>query len=132
MNKVFLSGVIDDQPMLMGAEGAPAHLAFNLAVSHRTAKNEMRRELYRINAWNNAARWGHVRLAQGQPVALQGYLTQRPALVNGEPIRAVDVTAEEFFLSGARPLNREPAGPDAREPAIIQAADPQSEPAEEA
>ena len=130
MNKVYISGEIASAPVLTSS--AKPHLIFDLLVGHKTIDGVRKSEWYCVNAWNNAARWGHVRLAQGQPVALQGYLTQRPALVNGEPIRAVDVTAEEFFLSGARPLNREPADPDARENAIIQAADPQSEPAEEA
>lgn len=113
MNKVYLSGQVASRPVLTGGEAA--HLIFDLSVSHRTAKNEVRRELYRINAWHASAQWGYQNLLQGEAIALQGYLTQHAApLESGGTARMVEVTAEEFF-AGMK-LKREAAAPAEEKP----------------
>ena len=115
MNKVYLSGTIADPPMLSGGEGGPSHSVFQLCVSHKTLKGEIRRELYTVNAWNNAAQWVAANLRQGQRIALQGYLTQK-TVRNGEgAFQAVEVTSQEFLpmasgtLRAPAPLPREEA-----------------------
>ncbi len=96
MNKVYLSGVIVENPALVTTEQGATHLILNLSVSHRN-KAGIKSELYRVNAWNNAAIWGNANLRRGQQIMVQGYLTQRPARGEGEGTFDVDVTAEEFF-----------------------------------
>ena len=76
MNQVFVAGIIADRPRLVQPETGAARLTFALNVRHRTAKGVVKQELYTVNAWNNVALWGAKQLAQGQLVALQGYLTQ--------------------------------------------------------
>lgn len=98
MNKVYISGTIADVPLFFQSEGGAAHLTFQICVQHKTAKGAMKRELYRVNAWNNTALWGKANLRQGQSLAVEGYLTQRIAGETG--IISVEVTAEEFFPAG--------------------------------
>ena len=100
MNQVYISGKIADRPRLTRAENGSAHLMFALSVRHRTAKGLVKQELYTVNAWNKAALWGAEQLAQGQLVALRGYLTQH----TGE---GGVLTAEEFLLSAHRTGRRE-------------------------
>ncbi len=108
MNKVYLSGTIADPPMLTGGEGGPSHSVFQLCVSHKTAKGEIRRELYAVNAWNGAAQWVATNLKQGQKIALQGYLTQKAVRTAEGTFQAVEVTSQEF-LPMASGLFRAPA-----------------------
>lgn len=96
MNKVYLSGIIADDPILIGREGTAPHLTFNISVSHRS-KAGIRSELYRVSAWNNTALWGNANLRRGQGVAIQGYLTQRLTPINGIHMSSVEVSAEEFL-----------------------------------
>ena len=104
MNQVYISGKIADRPRLTRAETGSAHLMFALSVRHRTARGVVKQELYTVNAWNKAAQWGAEQLAQGQLVALRGYLTQH----TGEGgVLTVEVTAEEFLLSAHRTGRRE-------------------------
>lgn len=95
MNKVYISGTIADVPLFNQPEDGAAHLAFQISVRHRTTKGAVKRELYRVNAWNHAALWGRANLRLGQNLAVQGYLTQRIAETG---IVCVEVTAEEFIL----------------------------------
>lgn len=105
MNKVYLSGEVATQPTL--TEGAAPHMIFDLLVTHRTAAGVRREELYRVNAWHEAARWGFANLRRGQRAALQGYLTQYVATDLERPIKMVDVTATEFFPGAdARPRGK--------------------------
>ena len=99
MNQVFISGIIADRPRLTQPENGAAHLMFALSVRHRTAKGVVKQELYTVNAWNRVALWGAEQLAQGQLVAMRGYLTQH-ARENG--VLAVEITAEEFLLSARK------------------------------
>lgn len=99
MNKVFLSGMIADTPAPRMEVGETPHLTFSLRVRHRTRAGEVRSEFYRVNAWRNAARWGAEKLARGQIVGVQGYLTQRRVAGEGEPMFVTEVTAEEFLFA---------------------------------
>ncbi len=115
MNKVYLSGVIVENPTLITTEQGATHLVLNLSVSHRN-KAGIKSELYRVNAWNNAAIWGNTNLRRGQHIMVQGYLSQRPARGEGETAFDVDVTAEEFF-TGSRVAAPTEA---AQAPAIVE------------
>ena len=58
MNQVYLSGIVAEQPLFSGSENtASHHLTFPLCVTHRTVKNEVKREMYGISAWNGTAEW---------------------------------------------------------------------------
>ena len=94
MNQVFVAGIIADRPRLVQPETGAARLTFALNVRHRTAKGVVKQELYTVNAWNNVALWGAKQLAQGQLVALQGYLTQH---TRDNGVLSVEITAEEFL-----------------------------------
>lgn len=97
MNKVFLSGKIVGNPELRMESNDSAHLSLVMSVRHRTRSGETHQELYHVNAWNNAARWGAENLTKGQIVAVQGYLTQRQIQAGGITATATEVTAEEFL-----------------------------------
>jgi len=106
MNKVYLSGIVAEQPIRIGSPENPVHAAFRLNVSHRNSKGEWRRELYGVNSWNAAAQWALANLQQGQSVALVGYLTQRVIPVGEKRFTCVEVTSQEFLpLQTRRSLN---------------------------
>lgn len=104
MNKVYLSGVVYDQPLSVGKDGTK-HVVFELSVMHR-AKAGVKRELYRISAWHQCAEHCVASLTKGMRVALTGYLTQRPIAVGGKTFTAVEVTASEILMAqtSAEPL----------------------------
>ena len=120
MNQVFISGIIADRPRLTQPENGAAHLMFALSVRHRTAKGVVKQELYTVNAWNRVALWGAEQLAQGQLVALQGYLTQH-ARESG--VLAVEITAEEFLLSARKTGGQEREQKQASPPAAMERTD---------
>lgn len=97
MNKIFMSGMIAGAPVLRMEKGDTAHLTLMISVRHRTQSGEMKKELYRVNAWNTMARWGADNLVKGQIVALQGYLTQRQVQAGGMSAIVTEITAEEFM-----------------------------------
>ena len=120
MNQVFISGIIADRPRLTQPENGAVHLMFALSVRHRTAKGVVKQELYTVNAWNRVALWGAEQLAQGQLVALQGYLTQH-ARESG--VLAVEITAEEFLLSARKTGGQEREQKQASPPTAMGRAD---------
>ena len=95
MNKVFLSGMIAGDRAGVQPQTGAAYLTFVLAVRHKNAKGITKQELYRVNAWNNAAAWGNAHLRKNQLVALEGYLTQRS--LGSTAGFAVEITAETFL-----------------------------------
>lgn len=103
MNKVFLSGYIMDSPVMRLEANEVSHLTFKLGVQHRTKAGEIRREAYRISAWNASAQWGGTHLTKGQTVGIQGYLTQHQISMGTVSVVATEVAAEEFLLMGQRP-----------------------------
>lgn len=102
MNKVFLSGLIVEQPALVTAVNGDQHLIINLSVAHRT-KLGAKTEIYRVNAWHSTAVWGNDFLRHGMFITVQGYLTQRFVESYGN---RVEVTAEEFFIGQITPIGR--------------------------
>ena len=108
MNKVYLSGIVADEPRQVSAEGQVAHTVFLLSVRHKTGANIVKRELYRINAWNASAGFCKEHLAKGMRVALQGYLTQRVYQAGGIPVVSVEVAVDEVFLPSVRRLDDKP------------------------
>lgn len=91
MNKVYISGKVVQQPLLL-MEGETPHLVMTVRVAHKKRNGERRSEDYRVNAWNRVAQWGKDNLEQSQIIALQGYLTQ-----NASNNHATEITAEEFL-----------------------------------
>ena len=106
MNKLYISGYIQDTPQLRQEQGNIPHFVFNLSVQHRTQTGELRRESYRVSAWHKAALWGAANLAKGQLVAIQGYLAQHQLVAGNISATTVEIAVDEFF-----PL-RQPAPAD--------------------
>ena len=98
MNKVYLSGIVSDDPRQVSGAGQAPHTVFSLCVRHKTSANAVKRELYRINAWNANAEFSSERLAKGMKIAVEGYLTQRVFYAGGIPIVSVEVAVDELFL----------------------------------
>lgn len=119
MNKVFISGLINEAPVFRKEQGDIPHLILSLCVRHKTSAGKMQKETYRVSAWHNAALWGAEHLKQGQIVGLQGYITQRK--VNAGNIMATETEiAVDEFLSG--PVLPERNEHEPVEPAAVEAA----------
>lgn len=101
MNKVYLSGMVFEEPKLINKPEGEAHLVFPLMVRHK-AKAGVRAELYRISAWNKCATFLSVNLKKGMKVALQGYLSQRPVQMADKVFNAAEVTANEVFFEAGQ------------------------------
>ena len=97
MNRVFISGIIAGIPQFKQAGTGAAHLALPLSVRHTTRAGETRREIYRVSAWNNLARWGAQNLVTGQHIGLSGYLTQRQTGMDEKKRVCIEIAAIEFF-----------------------------------
>ena len=113
MNKVYLSGMIANTPELRMENDETAHLVLVLCVRHRNRGGEIRKEYYRVSAWNNIARWAVENLIRGQIVGIQGYLTQHQVQATGMTTTVTEIAAEEFL-----PMHT----PNATEAATIPAA----------
>lgn len=112
MNQVYLSGVVAEPPIRIGAQEETSHTVFHLCVSHKTSKGEWHRELYSVNSWNAAAQWVLQNLRQGQRVALVGYLTQRTFRTGDGVFVSVEVTSQEFLpMEIKRRENMAPSAP---------------------
>ncbi len=98
MNRIYLTGIVYDQPMALGSADAGNHIVFKLVVRHR-AKTGVKSEIYRINAWNECAKYCMERLQKGTRVALDGYLTQRTVLFGEKQFQAVEVTVSEIMMA---------------------------------
>ena len=97
MNKVYISGVISEDPRLVGSAGSKAHLVFPITVSHKSSSG-IKHEKYYIHAWDRTAAWGMNNLRLSQRVVVNGYLTQVAVKESEERTRIdVVVTAEEFI-----------------------------------
>lgn len=100
MNKTYLFGRIASIPRLVNRVDMPAHLVFLLDVSHKTAKGEIKHEMYPISLWNNKALWGSRALRTGQYITVDGKLTQRPNNnQSAEVLRSIEIAADEIILS---------------------------------
>jgi single-stranded DNA-binding protein len=97
MNRVFISGMITEGPVMRMERGEVPHLILAMCVRHRTQGGETRREVYRVSAWHEAAKWGVENLRKGQIVGVQGYLTQRQIRAEGITGTVVEIAADEFF-----------------------------------
>ena len=96
MNKLYISGYIQDTPQLRQEQGNIPHFVFNLSVQHRTQTGELRRESYRVSAWHKVALWGAANHAKGQLVA--GNISAT----------TVEIAVDEFFPL-RQPLPADPA-----------------------
>lgn len=97
MNKVYLSGEVYDEPVMVNRPDAAPHAVFSLMVSHRS-KAGVQQELYRVSAWNRCAEYCGQRLKRGMRIALQGHLSLRPIQLETKLFRAVEVTMTEVFM----------------------------------
>ena len=125
MNKVFLSGKIVDTVQFRTENSDTAHLTLSLSVQHKTRAGEVRREVYRVNAWHDVALWGAKNLARGQKIGVCGYLTQRQVNAGGISALATEVVAEEILPMNAAASTstaaQEAAKPDEPSPARAEA-----------
>lgn len=119
MNKVFISGLINEAPVFRMEQGDIPHLILSLCVRHKTGAGKIQKETYRVSAWHNAARWGAEHLKQGQIIGLQGYLAQRKVNVGNIMATETEIAVDEF-LSG--PVLPEREDHDPVEPAAVEAA----------
>lgn len=103
MNKLFISGMISEAPVFRTeADGIP-HLILSLSVRHRTGAGRLQKEVYRVSAWHNTARWGAENLKQGQIIGLQGYLTQRRVSVGNIIANETEIAVDEFLAARMPP-----------------------------
>lgn len=103
MNKLFISGMISEAPVFRTeAEDIP-HLILSLSVRHRTGAGRIQKEVYRVNAWHNVARWGSEHLKQGQIIGLQGYLTQRRVSAGNIMATETEIAVDEFLAACVLP-----------------------------
>lgn len=119
MNKVYLSGIVSDNPRQLGGEGQAPHTVFPLCVRHMTSAGVVKKELYRINAWNRTAEFCRERLAKGMKIAVEGYLTQRVFQAGDVPNVSVEVAADELFI----PAKDQPTAQRTAQPAAQPMAD---------
>lgn len=98
VNKVFLSGVVDGRVEEIGREGMAKRVVFDLRVEHKTRAGVVKRESYRINAWNKCAEYCLQNLATGMRVALQGRLSQRILYVGDRPVTLTEVALNEVLV----------------------------------
>lgn len=96
MNRIFMSGIVAETPVLITAQDGTARIMFRICVSHRNRNGVTKRELYPVNAWHNVAKWAHEHLSMGQRVSLEGYLTLHHDGAQ-EDAQRIEVTADEFF-----------------------------------
>jgi len=97
MNRLYISGRILEKPALrVLADGTP-HLIFELVVRHKTKEGVTHREIYRVNAWHQAAEYGARQLRQGQHVVLRGYLTQNHVKTANVLVMSTEIVAQEFW-----------------------------------
>lgn len=113
MNRVYLSGIVSDNPRQLGGEGQALHTVFPLSVRHKTGAGVVKKEMYRINAWNANAEFCRERLAKGMKIAVEGYLTQRVFQAGGISVVSVEIAADEVFLPAKIQPNAEPDVRDA-------------------
>ena len=107
MNKVFISGLICESPVFRMETGEIPHLILSLSVRHKTSAGKLQKEIYRVNAWHNVARWANENLKRGQIIGLQGYLTQRKVNIGNIAATETEIAVEEF-LAGQMLPEREP------------------------
>ena len=97
MNKVFISGMITEMPMLRMENGSIPHLIVLLSVRHRNGSGTIQDEVYRVNAWHNTAGWGADNLKKGQMIGVQGYLTQHRVHAGDAEFTCTEIVADEFL-----------------------------------
>ena len=103
MNKIFISGMISEMPVIRMEAGDIPHLILFLSVRHRNSSGKTQKEIYRVSAWNNAARWGAEHLHKGQIVGLQGYLTQRKVNAGNIVATETEIAVDEFLACNVLP-----------------------------
>ncbi|MGN0754090.1 MAG: hypothetical protein ACI4ME_06475 [Aristaeellaceae bacterium] len=77
MNEVFLRGKLVSVYEPIAPAGQPRHLVYQLRVSHKTARQQVKFEHYTVNAWRNLAMWASCHLQLGMDVFVRGHLSQR-------------------------------------------------------
>lgn len=104
MNNVFVSGIIATAPILKKETETIPHLVFSLGTRHKTRTGKLKYEKYTVNAWNHVALWGASNLEVGQPLTVQGYLTQRIVKMDDLSFVMTEITAEKFILNAYTPM----------------------------
>lgn len=97
MNKIFISGMVLDVPAMKTEQGDIPHLTLNLSVRHKVKSGEFRKEVYRVSAWYNTAKWGAEHLNKGHVIGIEGYLTQRQVSIGNITMGVPEIVVEEFL-----------------------------------
>lgn len=93
MNKVFLSGIVAEEPKLKPSDGTFKHADLVISIRHKTVDGSTKKELYPIHCWNGLAEWTMQNIARGQLVTVEGYLTRR----TGVEVTAREIVAGEMM-----------------------------------
>ena len=102
MNKVFLSGIIANDPNYTCNENGVERFSFQLCIKHRTQSGIIHKEFYPINAWNETAKWAKANLRKGSYIGLQGYLTQKnKKSADGSNIAITNIAVDEFIIGSS-------------------------------
>ena len=106
MNKVFLSGVIANDPSYTCSENGIERFSFQLCIKHRTQSGIIHKEYYPINAWNETAKWAKANLRRGSYIGLQGYLTQKnKKSADGSNLAITNIAVDEFIIGATAERN---------------------------
>lgn len=98
MNKVFVSGVVKSIPGMKWETNKAPHVLFQLDICHKNRSGKIVHEKYTVNVWNDAAVWANENLKQGQPIIIQGYLTQRSVNIGASEVIFAEITAEKITI----------------------------------
>lgn len=99
MNRVFVSGIVKNDPLMKMEANEAAHMVFHLEVCHKNRNGKMIHEKYPVNAWHNVATWASANLKQDQRIMVTGYLTQRFIKIGESHVGFVEITADEIVIS---------------------------------
>lgn len=98
MNKVYISGLVAEQPTIHLDNEQPVHVEFQLQIRYKRTEGQWKTEQYTIHCWNRLAQWSAQHLNQGNLVSVEGRLIQRSG---------VTVAAREIIVGNPAKLERE-------------------------
>ena len=94
MNRVYLSGVVEEKPTVNRVEEKPLHAEFVLQLKHKSVDGKWKKDRYTIHCWNRLAEWAEKFLEKGKLVSVEGRLIQRSGvtvaareIILGEPVK---------------------------------------------
>lgn len=104
MNEVYLHGKLVSVYEPEAPASQPKQVVYQLRVSHRTAKQQIKFENYTVNTWRNLAIWASANLQIGMDVFVRGHLSQRQT----GGVAVTEVTALIIMPIGPRRMAAKP------------------------